>query len=75
MNEQEQKDLVKNCHFALEILKCHKKVCRLILLKQILVCFDFLGTCIKQQNFSICLTKNLVNFLLITGQHIQKSDA
>ena len=73
MTEQKQTGLVRYCRFALAILKCHKKVYRSILLKQILACFDFSGTHIKQQSFSVCLTKNLINlFVNYRSAHTEK---
>ena len=62
MTAQKQKGLVRNCRFALAILKCHKKSGGPVLLKKILACFDFSETRIRQQIFSVCLIKNLVNF-------------
>ena len=55
--------LVRNYRFALAIVKFHKKSVSLSFDK-ILACFDFSETCIRQQNFFVCLTKNLVNFFV-----------
>ena len=63
MTKQKQKGLVRNGCFALAIMKCNKKNVSLTFI-EILACFDYSGTRIRQQNFSVCLTKNLVDFLV-----------
>ena len=74
MTEQNQKGFVRNCNFALAILKCHKRRVSLSFV-EILACFDFSGTRVRHYNFSVCLTKNLINFFANNRYAHSENDA